>query len=76
MNSTQVLTDAEFPDWHGHMECKVLFVGMFYSSNHLNYTKYPNHPNNTKASATHDRFSPDPDPNLIFSIRFTKPLYW
>ena len=29
-----------------------------------------------KASATHNRFSPDPDPNLIFSIRFTKPLYW
>ena len=31
---------------------------------------------NWKASATHNRFSPDPDPNLIFSIRFTKPLYW
>ena len=30
----------------------------------------------SKASATHNRFSPDPDPNLIFSIRFTKPLYW
>ena len=30
----------------------------------------------TKASATHNRFSPDPDPNLIFSIRITKPLYW
>ena len=29
-----------------------------------------------QASATHNRFSPDPDPNLIFSIRFTKPLYW
>ena len=35
------------------------------------YTKGRN-----KASATHNRFSPDPDPNLIFSIRITKPLYW
>ena len=29
-----------------------------------------------KASATHMGSRRDPDPKLIFSIRFTKPLYW
>ena len=28
------------------------------------------------ASATHMGSRRDPDPKLIFSIRFTKPLYW